>query len=104
VGSQRLWARSDKLTEAIDAVQWTAQGDDVKAAAETRKRARLTGPDCVTFLYHVLRTDGFPSPARRVRCASTLLEVGEFLATETMTTGLFCDAGEADGAEGRAMS
>jgi hypothetical protein len=88
-----------KLTEAIDAVQWTAHGDDAEAAMETRKRAKLTGPDCVAFLYHVLRTDGFASPAQRVRCASTLLEVGEFLATETKTTGLFRDAGEADGAE-----
>jgi hypothetical protein len=94
----------DTVTEAVDAVQWTAHGDEVEAAIETRKRAKLTGPDCVAFLYYVLRTDGVASSTQRVRCASTLLEVGEFLATETKTTGLFRDAGEADGPDGRASS
>ena len=47
-----------RITEAIDVVQWTARGDDVEAAAETRKRARQCGPDCVAFLHFVVRTDG----------------------------------------------
>jgi hypothetical protein len=37
-----------KITQLIDAVQWTVSGDDAEAAAETRKRARLCGPECVT--------------------------------------------------------
>jgi hypothetical protein len=40
----------DAVTEAVDAVQWTAHGDDVEAVIETRRRAKLTGPDCVAFL------------------------------------------------------
>jgi hypothetical protein len=77
------------ITQTIDAVQWTTRGDDAEAAAETRKRARQCGPDAVAFLYHVLRTDRFASAAQRVRAASVLLEVGEFLSSEAKETGLF---------------
>jgi hypothetical protein len=56
----------------------------------------------VASLSSVVRTDGFASAAQRVRAASTLLEVGEFLSTEAKATGLFRDAEEADGADGRA--
>jgi hypothetical protein len=86
-----------KVTEAIDAVKWTTQGDDQEAAAETRRRSRLTGPDCVAFLNYVMRTDGFASTVQRVRAASTLLEVGQFLSFEAKRTGLFDDASDGDG-------
>jgi hypothetical protein len=86
--------RQKTITQAIYAVQWTAQGDDAEAAAETRKRARQCGPDAVAFLYHVLITDKFASIAQRVRAASTLLEAGEFLASEAKETGLFREAEE----------
>jgi len=78
-----------KITQAINAVQWTVSSDDVEAAAETRKRARQCGPDAVAFLNFVVRTDKFASVTQRVRAASTLLEVGEFLSSEAKETGLF---------------
>jgi hypothetical protein len=93
-----------KITEAIDVVQWAARGDDAEAAAETRKRARQCGPDSVAFLHFVVRTDKFASSAQRVRAAIVLLEVGEFLAPEARATGLFREAEEADGADGREAS
>jgi hypothetical protein len=93
-----------RITEAIDVVQWTARGDDVEAAAETRKRARQCGPDSVAFLHFVVRTDKFASSAQRVRSAIVLLEVGEFLAPETKATGLFREAEDGDGADGREAS
>jgi hypothetical protein len=77
------------ITQTIDAVQWTVLGDDAEAAAETRKRARQCGPDAVAFLNFVVRTDKFASVTQRVRAASVLLEVGEFLSTEAKETGLF---------------
>ncbi|WP_027526108.1 hypothetical protein [Bradyrhizobium sp. Ec3.3] len=98
-----LKVNQQKLTETINAVQWTARGDDAEAATETRKRARQCGPDAVAFLSFVVRSDGFASVTQRVRAASTLLEVGEFLSSETKSTGLFRDAEEAD-ADGRATS
>jgi hypothetical protein len=95
-------ANQQKLTETVEAVQWTAHGDDAEAAAETRKRARQCGPDAVAFLNFVVRADGFASVTQRVRAASTLLEVGEFLSSEAKPTGLFREAEDADGTDGRA--
>jgi len=77
------------ITQTIDAVQWAVSGDDAEAAAETRKRARLCGPDCVALLHHVVRSDNFASITQRVRAASTLLEAGGFLSSETKETGIF---------------
>jgi hypothetical protein len=93
-----------RITEAIDVVQWTARGDDVEAAAETRRRARQCGPDSVAFLHFVVRADKFASSAQRVRAAIVLLEVGEFLAPEARATGLFREAEDADGVDGREAS
>jgi hypothetical protein len=79
-----------QVSEAIDAVQWTATGDDIAAQAETRKRARQIAPDCVAFLSHVVRSDSFASPVQRVRAAIALLEVGGFIAfAPKEPTGLF---------------
>ena len=89
------------ITQTIDAVQWTAHGDDAEAAVETRKRARQCGPDCVALLHHVVRSDNFASITQRVRAASTLLEAGGFLSSEAKETGLFREAEEADGAAER---
>jgi hypothetical protein len=89
------------ITQMIDALQWGVSGDDAEAAAETRKRARLCGPDAVAFLHYVLRTDKFASATQRVRAASTLLEVGEFLSSEAKETGLFREPEETDGADER---
>jgi hypothetical protein len=93
-----------RITEAIDVVQWTARGDNVESAAETRRRARQRGPDAVAFLHFVVRTDKFASSAQRVRAAIVLLQVGEFLMPESKATGLFREAEEADGADGRGAS
>jgi hypothetical protein len=94
-----------KVTEVIEAVQWAVSGDDVEAAAETRRRARLVGPDCIAFLSFVMRTDGFASAVQRVRCASLLLETGEFVASAAKEpTGLFREAEDADGVAARAAS
>jgi hypothetical protein len=70
-----------EISDAIDRVQWTAQGDDQEAASETRKRARQVGPDVIAFLTHTVKSDSFASPAQRVRSAVALLEVGGFIAT-----------------------
>ena len=93
-----------KITEAVDVVQWTARGDDAEAAAETRRRARQCGPDSVAFLNFVVRTDKFASSTQRVRAATVLLEVGEFLTPEAKATGLFREAEGADDADGREAS
>jgi hypothetical protein len=82
-------------------VQWTALGDDAESAAETRKRARQCGPDAVAFLHYVVRTDKFASVTQRVRAASTLLEVGEFLSSEAKETGLFREPEGIDGGNER---
>lgn len=93
------------ITQAIDAVQWTAHGDDAEAAAETRKRGRLSGPDAIAFLDFVMRTDKFASVAQRVRAATTILEVGEFLSSEAKPTGLFgSEAEDVDSADDRPAS
>jgi hypothetical protein len=92
-----------KVSEVIAAVQWTAHGDDQEAARETLRRAKLTGPDCIAFLHYVLKSDTFASPAQRVRCASTLLEVGQFLSFEPKATGLF-QVEDANGASEREAS
>lgn len=93
-----------KITEAIDVVQWAARGDDAEAAAETRRRARQCGPDSVAFLHFVVKTDKFASSTQRVRAAIVLLEVGEFLMPESKPTGLFREAEDADGIDGREAS
>lgn len=94
----------EKVSEVVDAVRWTAQGDDAEAAAETRRRARLVGPDAVAFLSFAMKSDGFASVSQRVRCASVLLEVGQFLSFEAKPTGLFNEVSDGDGAEPRAAS
>ena len=89
------------ITQTIDALQWSMSGDDAEAAAETRKWARLSGPDSVALLRYVVRTDNYASPTQRVRAASTLLDAGGFLSSVTKETGLFREPEEADGADER---
>jgi hypothetical protein len=90
------------ITQVIDALQWRESGDDdAEAAMETRKRARLSGPDCVALLYHVVRSDNFASVTQRVRAASTLLEAGGFLSSEAKETGIFRKPEGTDGADER---
>jgi hypothetical protein len=88
-----------KLAQAIDEMRWSMSGDDTEAAAETRKRARQAGPDCVAFLHFVMRSDKFATAFQRVRCATVLLEAGGFLSSEAKETGLFRETD--DGADGR---
>ena len=67
-----------------------------------RESARgSAGPDAVAFLHYVLRTDKFASATQRVRAASTLLEVGEFLSSEAKETGLFREQQGTDGGDER---
>jgi hypothetical protein len=89
------------VAQAIDALHWTLNGDDAEAAAETRKRARLAGPDCVTFLHYVVRTDDFSSVPQRVRAANTLMDAGGYLSSATKETGLFRELEESDGSGAR---
>ena len=89
------------ITQVIDALQWGESGDDAEAATETRKRARLCGPDCVALLYHVVQSDNFASVTQRVRAASTLLEAGGFLSSEAKETGIFREPEGTDGADER---
>jgi hypothetical protein len=92
------------LTGAIQAVKWIVSGDDAEAATETRKRAKLCGPDAIALLHYVLTSDKFASPAQRVRAATVLLEVGEFTSSEAKPTGLFHDPEGASGAAEREAS
>jgi hypothetical protein len=87
-----------QVSEAIDRVQWTAQGDDQDAASETRKRARQVGPDLVAFLTHAVKSDSFASPAQRVRSAVALLEVGGFIATTPKEPTYLFPADDPEGA------
>jgi hypothetical protein len=96
-------ATQPQVSLAIDATKWLVSGDDGEAAAETRRRAKLTGPDCVAFLHYVLKADGFASPPQRVRCATTLLEAAGLLSPVAKETGLFQEA-DADGEGGREAS
>jgi hypothetical protein len=91
-----------QMTRIIDALQWTVESDDLEAVTETRKRARQCGPDCVALLHYVVRADRFASVTQRVRAASLLLNVGEFLSAELKSTDLFHAPDEADGATERA--
>jgi hypothetical protein len=92
-------ATQPKVTEAINATWWTLSGNDAQAAAETRRRARLAGPDAMAFLHYVVRTDNCSTIVQRVRAAGLVLEAGEFTSGELKPTGLFTDA---DAANGRA--
>jgi hypothetical protein len=89
------------ITQIIDTMQWTMGGDDVEASSETRKRARQCGPDSIALLHHVVITDNFASVTQRVRAASTLLDAGGFLSSETKETGLFREPERTDGANER---
>ena len=68
-----------QVTTAIAAGRSAAQGDDAAAAEETLRLARSAGPDAVTFLRHVVRTERSATVAQRVRASCALLEVGGHL-------------------------
>ena len=52
--------------------------------------ARLGGPDAVTFLRHVVRTERSATAAQRVRAACAVLEVGGFPSVpEARSSGAF---------------
>ena len=100
-GAARLAAERDG-TATVSAAPFPLCGSAGGAHMPRTKRGRLSGPDAMAFLNFVMRTDNFASVAQRVRAATTLLEVGEFLASEAKPTGLFRDAEDADGTDGRA--
>ena len=79
----------EEITTAITKGRSVVHGDDTAAAEETLRLARLGGPDAVTFLRHVVRTERSATVAQRVRAACALLEVGGFLPSETKSTGAF---------------
>ena len=58
-----------QVTAAIAAGRSAAHDDDTMAAEETMRLARLGGPDAVTFLRHVVRTERSATVAQRVRAA-----------------------------------
>ena len=87
-----------QVTAAIAAGRSAAQGDDTAAAEETLRLARLGGPDAVTFLRHVVRTERSATVAQRVRAACAVLEVGGFLPSETKSSGAFREPEGTDGA------
>jgi hypothetical protein len=89
------------ITQMIDALQWGVSGDDAEAAAETRKRARQCGPDCVALLRYVVITDNFASTTQRVRAANTLLEAGGFLSAEAKEVRIFREPEITDGVDER---
>ena len=83
-----------QLTAAIAAGRSAVHGDDIAAAEETLRLARLGGPDAVTFLRYVVRTEKFATVPQRVRAACAVLEVGGFLKS----TGAFRESEGTDGA------
>src|SRR5262249_39374786 len=87
-----------QVTTAIAAGRSASLGDDTAAAEGTLRLARLGGPDAVTFLRHVVRTEGFATVPQRVRAACAILEVGGFLSSETRSTGAFREPEGTDGA------
>jgi hypothetical protein len=92
-----------QVTEAAEAIRWTTHGDDAAAAEETRKRAKLCGPDAVALLRYVLTVDD-TAPCRKEwaqrRCCS---KSASFLASEPKPTGLF-DTEDMTGSNGRKAS
>jgi hypothetical protein len=86
-----------KVSEAIGAMEWLPCNDMGESAQEAQRLARKAAPDNVAFLSYVVRTDGFSSPAQRVRAATTLLDVAGLLSHDSKATGLF--GGEGDEAE-----
>jgi hypothetical protein len=90
-----------KITQTIDALRWAVSSDDAEAAAETRKRARQCGPDCVALLHFVVTSDTFASAAQRVRSAGMLLEAGGFLWPGTKETALFHEPEGSNGGDDR---
>ena len=87
-----------QVTAAIAAGRAAAHGDDTAAAEETLRLARLAGPDAVTFLRHVVRTERSATVAQRVRAACAVLEVGGFLPSEAKSSGAFREPEGTDGA------
>jgi hypothetical protein len=85
-----------QVTAAIAAGRSAAHGDDTAAAEETLRLARLGGPDAVTFLGHVVRTERSATVAQRVRAACAVLEVGGFLPSETKSSGAFRESERTD--------
>ena len=90
-----------QVTTAIAAGRSAVHGDDAAAAEETLRLARLGGPDAVTFLRHVVRTEGFATVPQRVRAACAVLEVGGFLPSDTRSTGAFPQPEGTNGAGAR---
>jgi hypothetical protein len=95
----------EQVTAAIAAGRSAARGDDITAAEETLRLARLGGPDAVIFLRHVVRTERSATVAQRVRAACAVLEVGGFLPSETKSSGAFREPEGTDaGADARETS
>ena len=88
----------EEITTAITKGRSVVHGDDTAAAEETLRLARLGGPDAVTFLRHVVRTERSATVAQRVRAACAVLEVGGFLPSETKSSGAFREADATDAA------
>jgi hypothetical protein len=89
------------VTQAIDVMQWTLDGDDAEAADETRRQCRLAGPYSAGYLIGVVRGAVATSVAQRVRAAITLLEGGGIIKTKTEELGVFREPDEAHDADER---
>jgi hypothetical protein len=66
------------VTKAIGVAQSAVRGDDVEAAMETLRLARLASVDALRLLHHLVRDDR-ALLSQRTRAAVALLEVGGFL-------------------------
>jgi len=91
----------EAVTTAIGVAKSAARGED-SAAAETVHLSRLSGPDCVTFLHHLV-CDDRALLSQRVRASCALLEVGGFLGGGSSADRSSTRVREAqgDGASGR---
>jgi hypothetical protein len=87
---------------AIGVAQSAVRGED-SAAAETVRLSRLSGPDCVTFLHHLV-CDDRALLSQRVRASCVLLETAGLIggaSSESKSSAAFREPTEGDGASGR---
>jgi hypothetical protein len=88
---------------AIAMAQSAVRGEDGVAAAETVRLSRLSGPDCVTFLHHLV-CDDRALLSQRVRASCVLLETAGFIggaSSESKSSAVFREPTAGNGVPGR---
>ena len=90
------------MRTAIGVAKSAVRGED-SAAAETVRLSRLSGPDCVTFLHHLV-CDDRALLSQWVRASCVLLETAGLIggaSSESKSSTAFRESTEGNGASGR---